>query len=50
MVRIEQPDTLDLRSHTVAADKREALLQLFTEARIAGGKLDQEKMIQNGVG
>jgi len=43
MARIEQPDTLDLRSHTIADDKREALLQLFTEARIAGGKSAKRK-------
>jgi adenine-specific DNA-methyltransferase len=34
------PEPLDLRSHTIAADKREALLKLFPEARTEGGKLD----------
>jgi len=44
MAPIEQPDTLDLRSHTIADDKREALLKLFPEARTEGGKLDLEKL------
>lgn len=34
------PEPLDLRSHTIAEDKREALLKLFPEARTEGGKLD----------
>lgn len=34
------PEPLDLRSHTIAEDKRDALLKLFPEARTEGGKLD----------
>ncbi len=42
MSDVSVPETLDLRSHDIAGDKREALLKLFPEARTEGGKLDFE--------
>ena len=39
-----QPDTLDLRSHDIAEDKRQELLRLFPEARTEGGKIDFERL------
>ena len=39
-----EPEKLDLTSHSIADDKREALLALFPEARTEGGKLDLEKL------
>jgi adenine-specific DNA-methyltransferase len=38
------PEKLDLRSHDVTDDKRQALLRLFPEARTEGGKLDFERL------
>lgn len=38
-----EPEKLDLRSHTIAADKRAELLRLFPEIRTEGGKLDFER-------
>ncbi len=38
------PDTLDLRSHDLASDKRQELLRLFPEVRTEGGKLDFERL------
>src|SRR5512147_276271 len=40
----EQPEKLDLRSHTIADDKRQELLQLFPEIRTEGGKIDFERL------
>jgi adenine-specific DNA-methyltransferase len=40
----DQPDTLDLRSHDIAEDKRQQLLHLFPEARTEGGKVDFEQL------
>lgn len=39
-----EPERLDLRSHDLAEDKREALLQLFPEARTEGGKVDFDRL------
>lgn len=39
-----EPEKLDLRSHDIAADKREELLRLFPEARTDGGKLDFDRL------
>jgi len=39
-----EPEKLDLTSHSIADDKREALLKLFPEARTEGGKLDLDKL------
>ena len=41
---MELPEPLDLRSHTIADDKRAAFLKLFPEARTEGGKLDLDKL------
>ncbi|MCP9448256.1 MAG: site-specific DNA-methyltransferase [Nitrospira sp.] len=41
---IDQPDKLDLRSHDIAADKRQELLRLFPEVRTEGGKIDFAKL------
>ncbi len=38
----EQPEKLDLRSHTITDDKKHKLLQLFPEIRTEGGKIDFE--------
>ena len=35
---------LDLRSHDIAEDKRQALLHLFPEIRTEGGKIDFERL------
>lgn len=35
------PEPLDLRSHDVAEDRRQALLRLFPETRTEGRKLNQ---------
>ena len=40
----DQPEKLDLRSHTIAEDKRQELLRLFPEVRTEGGKLDFERL------
>ena len=39
-----QPETLDLRSHDIAEDKRQELLRLFPEIRTEGGKIDFERL------
>jgi adenine-specific DNA-methyltransferase len=39
-----QPETLDLRSHDIAADKQQELLRLFPEIRTEGGKIDFERL------
>ena len=38
------PEKLDLRSHDIAEDKRQALLRLFPEIRTEGGKIDFERL------
>jgi adenine-specific DNA-methyltransferase len=38
------PETLDLRSHDVAGDRRRELLRLFPEIATEGGKLDLERL------
>lgn len=40
----EEPETLDLRSHDVAEERRQELLRLFPEVRTEGGKLDFERL------
>lgn len=40
----EQPEKLDLRSHTIAEDKKQELLQLFPEIRTEGGKIDLDRL------
>lgn len=40
----DQPEKLDLHSHDIAEDKRQALLDLFPETRTEGGKLDFERL------
>lgn len=44
MKTITEPEKLDLKSHSIADDKRAALLALFPEARTEGGKLDLDKL------
>jgi len=49
MTAQEQPpagerEKLDLRSHDIAAGKREELLRLFPEARSEGGKIDFDRL------
>jgi len=39
-----EPERLDLRSHDIAADKREELLRLFPEARTEGGRIDFDRL------
>ena len=39
-----EPEKLDLHSHDIAKDKRQALLNLFPEVRTEGGKLDFERL------
>ncbi|MDP2954283.1 MAG: site-specific DNA-methyltransferase, partial [Chloroflexota bacterium] len=39
-----KPEKLDLRSHDVAADKRNELLRLFPEIRTEDGKLDFDRL------
>jgi adenine-specific DNA-methyltransferase len=39
-----EPEKLDLRSHDIAADKREELLRLFPEAHTEGGKIDFDRL------
>jgi adenine-specific DNA-methyltransferase len=39
-----QPETLDLRSHDIAEDKKQALLRLFPEIRTEDGKMDFERL------
>lgn len=39
-----EPEKLDLRSHDIAEDKRQALLRLFPEIRTEGGNLDFERL------
>jgi len=39
-----ESEKLDLRSHDIAEDKRQALLRLFPEIRTAGSKLDLERL------
>lgn len=38
------PTRLDLRSHDLAADKRDELLRLFPEVRTEGGQIDFERL------
>ena len=40
----DQPDSLDLRSHDIAADGRQEILHLFPEIRTEGGKIDFERL------
>ena len=40
----EHPEKLDLRSHTIADDKKQELLQLFPEIRTEGGQVDFERL------
>jgi len=44
MTMPDTPETFDLSSHDIAEDKRQALLQLFPEARTEGGKLDFDRL------
>jgi adenine-specific DNA-methyltransferase len=39
-----QPETLDLRSHDIAEDKKQELLRLFPEIRTEDGKIDFERL------
>lgn len=39
-----EPEKVDLRSHDIAADKREELLRLFPETRTEGGKIDFDRL------
>ncbi len=39
-----EPVRLDLRSHDIAADKREELLRLFPEMRTEDGKIDFDQL------
>jgi adenine-specific DNA-methyltransferase len=39
-----QPETLDLRSHHIAEDKKQELLRLFPEIRTEDGKIDFERL------
>jgi adenine-specific DNA-methyltransferase len=39
-----EPESLDLRSHDVAEDRRRELLRVFPEARTEGGKLDFDRL------
>jgi adenine-specific DNA-methyltransferase len=41
---VETPETLDLRSHDIAADKLAELLRLFPEIRTEGGKIDFDRL------
>ncbi|MFZ1934467.1 MAG: site-specific DNA-methyltransferase [Thermoguttaceae bacterium] len=40
----QQPETLDLRSHDIAEDKRLDILRLLPEIRTEGGKIDFERL------
>ncbi len=40
----DEPERLDLRSHDLAADKREELLRLFPEVRTEGGQIDFDRL------
>lgn len=42
--KTDQPERLDLRSHDVAAEKREELLRLFPEARTEDGLIDFDQL------
>jgi len=44
MAQTPEPEKLDLRSHDIAADKRQELLRLFPEIRTEGGKLDFDRL------
>jgi adenine-specific DNA-methyltransferase len=44
MTTNDQPEPLDLRSHTIAEDKKQELLQLFPEIRTEGGKVDIDRL------
>ncbi|MBK8871844.1 MAG: hypothetical protein IPN19_12645 [Elusimicrobia bacterium] len=39
-----QPEKLDLRSHTIAEDKKAELLRLLPEIRTEGGKIDFDRL------
>jgi len=39
-----QPETLDLRSHDIAEDKKQELLRLFPEIRTEDGKIDFKRL------
>lgn len=39
-----EPERLDLRSHDIAADKREELLRLFPDVRTEDGKIDFDQL------
>jgi len=41
---LHPPEKLDLRSHDIAEDKRQALLRLFPDIRTEGGKIDFERL------
>jgi adenine-specific DNA-methyltransferase len=41
---MHQPEKLDLHSHDIAEDKRQALLRLFPEIRTEGGEIDFERL------
>ncbi len=40
----DQPERMDLRSHDIAAEKRQELLSLFPEVRTEGGKIDFDRL------
>ena len=40
----DQPEKLDLRSHTITDDKKQELLKLFPEIRTEGEKIDFERL------
>src|SRR3989442_5502709 len=44
MLPLTQPETLDLRSHDIAEDKKQELLRLFPEIRTEDGKIDCERL------
>lgn len=40
----DQPEKLDLASHNISEEKRQALLRLFPEVKTEGGKVDFERL------
>ena len=41
---MNEPEKLDLRSHAVAEDKRQELMNLFPEVRTEGGRIDFDRL------
>ena len=44
MIKTDQPEKLDLRSHDIVAEKKAELFRLFPEVRREGGKIDFEHL------